>query len=138
MKSVVLNTVTRFLMPLFLVFSLFLLIRGHNEPGGGFIGGLVAAGALLLHALAFGNQAVVQALRLNTRTIFAIGLLLSLSSAFVSLFVGKEFMSGVWVHYNTFLGHIEFGTPLLFDIGVYFVVIGVVLTIVLTLMEEEE
>ena len=62
--TIILNTAARFLMPLQLMFSIFLLLRGHDEPGGGFIAGLVAAGAFTLYLFAFGVSATKEVLRM--------------------------------------------------------------------------
>ncbi len=71
--SLILSTATRYLLPLLLLFSLFLLLRGHNEPGGGFVGGLVAVAAFALYALAAGTQEARSLLRVDTRTLMAVG-----------------------------------------------------------------
>ena len=63
--SLILRTATRLLMPLLLLFSLFELLRGHNEPGGGFVGGLLAAGSLCLYLLAHGPEATRRVLRID-------------------------------------------------------------------------
>lgn len=137
MNSLILRTAARFLMTLLLLFSIFLLLRGHNEPGGGFVGGLVAASAFVLYALANNAAAARAALRIDTRTFIGAGLLLACASGAISLFEGKPYLTAVWWDIS-FLGisHIELSTPLLFDIGVYLVVLGVVLTMILALAEE--
>jgi len=136
--SIILCTATRYLMPLMLLFSVFLLLRGHNEPGGGFIAGLVAAGAFALYAIAFNVAEARRALKLDPRTFIGLGLLISASSGVLSLLGGAPFMTGQWGDfYVPLLGHIHLGTPLVFDVGVYSVVIGVTLTIILALGEEE-
>ena len=68
MNSLLLRTAARFLVTLLLLFSIFLLLRGHNEPGGGFVGGLVAAGAFALYGLASNVVEARRALRVDTRT----------------------------------------------------------------------
>jgi multicomponent Na+:H+ antiporter subunit B len=124
------------MLPLLLLFSLFLLIRGHNEPGGGFVGGLVAASSFALYALAFGVPATRTVLGIDPRTLIGVGLLVALVSAVVSLAVGRSLMTGLWVALPLpGLGEVHVGTPLLFDIGVYLVVMGVTLTIILVLAE---
>ena len=136
MPSVILSTATRILMPMLLLFSAFILFRGHNLPGGGFIGGLVAAATFILHSYAYGVQSTLTLLRISPRTLIGAGLLLALGSGCVSLFTGKPFMTGRWgeIHIGTEeIWHL--GTPIFFDLGVYLVVIGAVLTIILTLAE---
>jgi multicomponent Na+:H+ antiporter subunit B len=136
MNSLILSTATRYLLPLLLLFSVFLLLRGHNDPGGGFVGGLVAAAALALYGLTFGADEARQLLKIEPRSLIGIGLLLAVSSGLAApLFQGRPFMSGIWAATELpALG--KPGTPLLFDLGVYLVVIGVVLTILLALSED--
>ncbi len=137
MNSLILRTVTRFLTTLLLLFSIFLLLRGHNEPGGGFVGGLVAAGALILYALAFDEESTRAALRLDTRTLIGIGLALALAASVLPLLFGRPFLTGMWAELHLPGGReLELGSPLLFDLGVYVAVLGVALTIVLPLAEE--
>ncbi|MCU0411060.1 MAG: Na+/H+ antiporter subunit B [Bacteroidetes bacterium] len=136
MKSVILSTVVRLLLPLILLFSLFILLRGHNEPGGGFIGGLAAASGWVLYLFAFGSAEAKRALRLEPLHFIILGLTLALGSGLFSVAAGKSFMQGVWLDAMVpVLGKI--GTPVVFDVGVYFVVIGIVLKIVFALAEEE-
>jgi len=137
MNSLILCTATRFLLPLLLLFSFFLLIRGHNEPGGGFIAGLVAASAYALYGIAYGVEAARRALRIHPRTLIGIGLLTAVSSGLVSVLRGQPLMTGQWGRVSVpGLGEIAIGTPLMFDMGVYLAVIGVTLIIILTLGEE--
>ena len=136
MTSLILSTATRYLLPLLLLFSIFLLLRGHNEPGGGFVGGLVAAAAFALYAIAHGVTEARQTLRLLPRTLVGLGLLVAVGSGLVSLLLGQPFMTGLWdTRTVPVLG--KLGTPLLFDVGVYLVVIGITLLIIFTLAEEE-
>jgi len=134
MNSLILREATRLLVAVMLMFSVFMLLRGHNEPGGGFIGGLIAAIAFSLYALAAGPEAVRAALRADPRKLAMVGLGLSLLAGLMALLDAAPFLSGVW----TALGGVKIGTPLLFDIGVYFVVVGAVLTIVLALKQERD
>ncbi|MGR3176972.1 MAG: Na+/H+ antiporter subunit B [Candidatus Anammoxibacter sp.] len=137
MHSVILAIATRYLTPLILVFSIILLFRGHNNPGGGFIGGLLAASGFVLHTIAFEVSSARKKLIIDPRTLIGIGLLISLISALISLFMGKQFMTGNWwVAELPLLGKLHIGTPLFFDIGVYLVVVGVTLTIIFALSEE--
>jgi multicomponent Na+:H+ antiporter subunit B len=135
-NSFVLRTVSRLLVGLLLMFSIFLLLRGHNEPGGGFIGGLVAAAAFVLFGLADNETSARQALNFDTRTIIAAGLLLAGASALFPLLFGRPFLTGMWGELQLFGAAVELGTPIFFDLGVYFAVIGVALTIILAMAEE--
>ncbi len=134
MHSMILSTATRYLLPLLLMLSVFLLLRGHNEPGGGFVGGLVAGAALALYAMALGLRPARQVLGIDPRTLIYFGLLAAALSGLPALFGGLEFMTGLWsAQALPVIG--KLGTPLLFDVGVYLVVIGITLTIIFALME---
>jgi multicomponent Na+:H+ antiporter subunit B len=137
MNSLILRTAARFLLTLLLLFSIFLLLRGHNEPGGGFVGGLVAAGAFALYGFASNGAAARQALRVDTRTLIGVGLLIACASGVLALLAGKPYLTGLWwqVDLAGFV-HVELSTPLLFDIGVYLVVLGVTLMMIFALAEE--
>lgn len=137
MKSVELETTARVLQPLILFFSVFLLIRGHDEPGGGFAGGLTAAAAFTLHGLAYGNRSARRALALRSETIGALGLVLVTLTALAPLTWGEPLLTAAWIELHLgALGTVDLGTPLLFDLGIYLAVMGSALTIVLTLGEE--
>jgi multicomponent Na+:H+ antiporter subunit B len=139
MNSLILLTATRYLFPIFLLFSLLMLLRGHDEPGGGFIGGLLAAMAFCLLALAGGVQTARQMLRVEEHRLIAIGLMLSVLAGLVGLVEGRPFLSSAWVDADVpLIGHLKFGTPVLFDCGVYLVVVGVVLMMVFALAEQDE
>lgn len=137
MNSLILATATRAIVPLLLLFSVFLLLRGHNEPGGGFVGGLVAASTFALYAFSQGMKEARQALFVDPTLLIGLGLALAVGSAFVSVYAGLPFMTGLWRDDPIpILG--KLGTPFIFDVGVYFVVIGVVLTIIIPLAEDAE
>lgn len=135
MSSVILSTAVRYLLPLLLLFSVFTTLRGHNEPGGGFVGGLVAAAAFALYALAFGVAQARRVLGVDPRDLIGIGLLIAVASGLAALFTGQPFLTALWgAGTLPLLG--KPGTPVFFDIGVYLTVIGVALTMIFTLAEE--
>jgi multicomponent Na+:H+ antiporter subunit B len=134
MRSLILQTATRLLVPLMLLFSIFLLLRGHNAPGGGFVGGLVAAAAVALYAIAEGVVAARQLLRLDPRSLIAAGLGVAALSSVLPLLGGKVFFTGLWLAASG--NQPAVGTPLVFDVGVYLVVVGVTVTIIFSLAEE--
>ncbi len=138
MNSLILNAATRILVALMLLFSVFMLLRGHNEPGGGFIGGLVAAIGLALYAIGHGTQEARRALRADPRSITMVGLGVALLAAVLPIFTGDGFFTGQWLFIGG--GDGDKGLPissvLLFDIGVYLAVIGAVLTLVFALEDE--
>jgi multicomponent Na+:H+ antiporter subunit B len=136
MDSLILRSAARLLLPLLLLFSIFLLLRGHNEPGGGFSAGLVAAAAFALLTIATDVPTTRRTLRMSPRIFIGAGLLVATASGAVGLIGGGAFLTGLWAELPLPGGaKLAVGTPLLFDVGVYLVVIGVVLTIVLSLME---
>ena len=137
MNSIILSTATRFLLPLLLLFSVFLLLRGHNAPGGGFAGGLVVAGAWTLYAIAQGLDDARRLLGVEPRKLITAGLLVAIGSAMFGPLAGEPFMTGQWWELSLpILKEVHLGTPLLFDVGVYLVVIGVTITVLMTLIEE--
>ena len=135
MTSLILSTATTYLLPLLLLLSVYLLIHGHNLPGGGFVGGLVAAAAFGLYTIAHGVEEARKVLYVNPIVLIASGLSIALVSGVVSIFFRQPFLTGLWSDLKMpVLGKV--GTPLLFDAGVYLVVIGVTLMIVFSLAED--
>jgi len=134
--STMLAAAVRILLPLFLLFSVFLLLRGHNEPGGGFVGGLIAAAGFALFALANGWTAARNALAIEPRSVILLGLVLAAGSGLIALGEGASFMTGLWSPLGIpVIG--KAGTPLLFDLGVYLVVFGTVVMFLISLGEEQ-
>jgi multicomponent Na+:H+ antiporter subunit B len=137
MRSLILSAAARVVFPLLLLFSVFLLFRGHNEPGGGFVGGLVAATAYALLALTGGVEASRRFLPASPQLLVGTGLLTALTAGVIGLVAGRPFMTGLWGGMPLpVIG--KPGTPVLFDTGVYLTVLGVVLLILFTLQEEDE
>ena len=135
MKSLILQTASRYLLVLLVIFSVFILLRGHNEPGGGFVGGLLIAGAFALYGLAYEPKAARRLLRLDPRTIIGVGLVTAAGSGLAAVWHGQPFLTGQWLPYPIpFLG--KLGTVFFFDLGVYLVVLGTTLLILFTLEEE--
>ncbi|MBE0485025.1 Na+/H+ antiporter subunit B [Marinobacter sp.] len=138
-NTMILHTAALLIMPLQLMFSIFLLLRGHDEPGGGFIGGLVAAGAFVLYAFAFGAEATRRILRVGPRDLLGAGLLLGLASTLPALFSGQPMLTAHWWDLPLPGGdYLKLSTPLIFDIGVYLAVLGTITSFVIGLMEAEE
>lgn len=108
------------------IVAIYFLLRGHNEPGGGFIGGLASAMSILLYGVATGLAELEKKLKLDPIHLAAWGLLIALISAFAPVLVGAKFLE----HFQTYInlpiwGETYVGTPLAFDIGVMMVVIGI-------------
>ncbi len=136
--SLILRVTGHFLLPLLIMFSLFLLLRGHNEPGGGFIGGLVASAAIALHLFFTDVQSARRLIWVDPRDLLGWGLCIAIASGVLAMFSGLPFLSALWTEMTLpIFGMLKIGTPLLFDIGVYLVVIGTVLNILLSLAEAE-
>lgn len=134
--SLILQSATRYLLPLLLVFSVFLLLRGHDAPGGGFSGGLVASSAFVLFAVAHGTGIARQSLPAPPGVLMGLGLFLSGGSGALALLHGEPFLTAQWwTRPVPVLGDV--GTPLMFDAGVYLTVGGAVLLMIFSLMEEE-
>lgn len=137
MSSLILQTATRYLLPLLMLFSVFLLFVGHDKPGGGFVGGLMAAGGIILCALAFDTRTARCLLPVAPEHLLAGGLLTAAASGLWGLFSGKPFLTSVWFSISVAGSEpIKFGTPILFDVGVYLTVIGAILMMLLALAEE--
>ncbi|MEQ7800680.1 Na+/H+ antiporter subunit B [Pedobacter sp. ASV1-7] len=135
MRSTILQTASNYLLPILLLFSIFLLLRGHYYPGGGFVGGLVASIAFVLHSLAYGTDSTMKILRYKPLSLIPTGLIIATLSMFAPVFFGLPVMTGLWIEQPIpVIGMI--GSALFFDLGVYLVVIGVVLTILFTISLE--
>jgi multicomponent Na+:H+ antiporter subunit B len=135
MTSLILSTAITYLLPLLLLLSVYLLLHGHNSPGGGFVGGLVAAAAFGLYTIAHGVEKARRLFYLNPISLIGFGLLVTLISGFISIFIGYPFLTGLWSDLKMpALG--KLGTPLLFDTGVYLVVISVTLMIIFSVAED--
>lgn len=136
MNSLILKTATKFVLALMLLFSIFILFRGHNEPGGGFISGLITGSAFALYIMAHGPVKTRQLIRIDLHVLIGIGIGLALLSGLISAFVDKPFLTGLWISIT--IGHtkLKLGTPLLFDIGVYIVVVAIILMTIFALEEK--
>jgi len=135
-RSPVLRASAKYIAPAMIVFSIYLLLRGHNEPGGGFIGGLVAAmGAILVHLAR--TEMPLKLYRMTPGILMVLGLATAILSGLPSLLQGDAYLTSVWGGEFSLpaVGKIKVGTPLFFDVGVYLVVAGVVLMLYRTMEE---
>jgi monovalent cation:proton antiporter len=136
MSSLILTTVTRLVFFVVLLFSLYLLLRGHNNPGGGFIAGVMTALGILLQAIASDLRYVRRVFRVEPRLLAGIGLLTSLSTGLVPMLFGYPFLTSAFGHlYVPWFGDVELASAFFFDLGVYFVVVGGTLLMIMTLAE---
>jgi len=138
MNSAILKMAVKVLKPLFLAVSIWLLLRGHNYPGGGFIGGLIAGSALIFEPLAFDQGSGAGKRHTQPLPFLAMGIASIFISALIPILKKQSLLEGQWLKSApAFLpASVKVGTPLLFDIGVYFIVIGFIYLIFTTIMEE--
>jgi multicomponent Na+:H+ antiporter subunit B len=138
MQTVIFRTAAPYLASLMVLFSVFVLLRGHNEPGGGFIGGLIAASAFAIYGIACGVTPVRRAMYFHPMAVSGFGLFLSAVSGLVSLLNGVPFLTGLWTKLYLPGVTVDLSTVIFFDFGVYFVVVGAITSIALALEERDE
>jgi multicomponent K+:H+ antiporter subunit A len=125
---------TRFLLPLALLVAAHLFLRGHNAPGGGFIAGLVAAVALILQYMASGIAWAQKQWRQAFHPLIATGVLIASATGAVSLFLGRPFLTSAFGHVHLpVIGEFELASAMVFDLGVFLTVVGVILLILANL-----
>lgn len=139
MRSLLLQRISDGVLPITALFAVYLLLYGHNRPGGGFIAGLVTASALILQAITYGPRRVRENLAPVFRPVFGVGLTLALLAGLSGPFSGDPFLT----HYHTEVAlfgaaQLSLSTALLFDLGVYLVVVGATATAVSVFSEEPE
>lgn len=132
--SLIAQVSCRFIVPLLNALSLWILLRGHNMPGGGFVGGLVLASSMAFILFTYGEKQMFKFLILKPLSWIALGLLVALGSAFWALLRGEPFFTAYW---PTGLAQ-GLGTPVIFDLGVYWVVLGVFTQIFWALMKPDD
>ena len=137
MQSLILTTATRLLVALLLVFSVYALLRGHNLPGGGFIGGLIGATAFILYTIATSVEEAQAALRIDPANLAMAGLGVAALGGIGAAFAGQPFFTGQWLFlFRDGDSYVPLSTVLVFDIGVYMAVFGGILTLVFALEQE--
>ena len=121
----VLGILARLILPLALLVSVFIFLRGHNEPGGGFIAGLITSVALILLQVAYGQDWVQSRMGISLPKLAASGVLIAAATGLASLTLGYPFLTSTFVHINLpLVGEIELASAMLFDTGVYLTVVG--------------
>ncbi|MGY6644459.1 MAG: MnhB domain-containing protein [Salinarimonas sp.] len=138
MRSIILVASTRIFFIAMVVVSLWILLRGHNEPGGGFIGGLMGAAAFATLAFAAGVDDARKMLRIHPAVLMGVGLVLAAVSGLPGVVLNGSYLQHQWLELDLGLFDLKLGTTLVFDIGVYFVVIGGVLSFMFRLYEEDQ
>jgi multicomponent K+:H+ antiporter subunit A len=131
---ILLASISQSLLPLALLVSFYIFLRGHNLPGGGFIAGLVTAIAFILQYIAHGSNWIAERFTINYRKIIASGIAIALFTGIGSWFFDKPFLT-TWFDYFDipFIGEIELASALIFDLGVYMTVVGSTLMILASL-----
>ncbi|MGQ4617579.1 Na+/H+ antiporter subunit A [Nocardia sp. R7R-8] len=133
-RSMVLQITTRLVFPTIMVLSVYFFFSGHNAPGGGFAGGLTAGLALTLRYLAGGRYELGEALPVDAGHILGAGLTLAAGTAVSSLLLGAPPLSSAIIEVSVpVIGHVKVVTALLFDLGVYLIVVGLVLDVLRSL-----
>ncbi|EXI65990.1 MAG TPA: MnhB domain-containing protein [Candidatus Accumulibacter phosphatis] len=125
-RALLAEVLLRILHPVLLLASLWILLRGHNEPGGGFVGGLLAVAASAAMALTLTTAEARQRLPLPPPRLTALGVLIALLSGLPGVFAGQPFLTHLWVTVPLAVTELPLSTVMLFDLGVYLAVWGAV------------
>jgi multicomponent Na+:H+ antiporter subunit B len=133
-KSLIFERIASLLFPIIHAFAFFIFLRGHNSAGGGFVAGLISASAFIILALARDVESARRKLPISPLTLTGLGLFLAFAAVWLPGLSGREFMLGLW---GSALGQ-HWGTPQLFDLGVYTVVVGVTQLLIFELLETED
>ncbi|RKQ37571.1 Na(+)/H(+) antiporter subunit B [Oceanobacillus halophilus] len=137
-NNLILRTTTSLIAFLLLGFSIYLFFAGHNAPGGGFIGGLMTTGAILLLYMSYGINTVTKMLPINYIKLIPIGLLVAVATGAGSFLFEVPFLSHSFGYFHfPLFGEVELATAMLFDLGVYLTVVGVMMTIILTVADDQ-
>lgn len=138
--SSVLKTSVRLIMPLALLFACYMSLKGHNEPGGGFIAGLVASVAFCIYRMANGPQSLLNMLPVHPRMLIFVGLGMALSTFLVPLLCGLPFATSRvgLIHLPLVQEPFHYASAMIFDTGVLLVVVGVSVGMIMRLSEELE
>ncbi|WAA11829.1 Na(+)/H(+) antiporter subunit B [Fervidibacillus halotolerans] len=136
--DLILQTMSKVVFFIIILFSIHLFFEGHYRPGGGFVGGLMTSGAIILLLLAYDIKTVKKIIPFDFKWLIAVGLFISVVTAGGSLLFNVPFFTHVHDYFNIpLLGKTSLHTAALFDLGVFFVVVGVTLTIIQTIGESE-
>ena len=138
MNTLIFRTIAPVITVVMIAFSIFITLRGHNEPGGGFIGGLIAAAAIAIYGIAGGAEAARRALKIEPLAFAGFGIVLASLGGLLSAVWGVPFLTGLWGSLNLGDNEIALSTPMLFDIGIYFAVFGTIAAVALALEDSGE
>lgn len=136
MRSILLQTIARIILPPALLYAAYLLFRGHHLPGGGFVAGLMTAAAIILQYVANDRRSVEQIAPVRPEDLIALGLALAAATGLGAMVFSYPFLTSAFTHFEVpILGDFELPSALFFDLGVYFVVTGITLSILLAIEE---
>ncbi|OZU89310.1 Na(+)/H(+) antiporter subunit B [Virgibacillus indicus] len=136
-NNVILQAVTKIVVFIILTLAVYLFLSGHNNPGGGFIGGLVLATAFVLLFIVFDIETIQKALPFDFKKVAALGAFLAVATGFGSLLFDAPFLSQSFGYFDLpFFGKTELATVTIFEAGVALAVVGVVVTIILSISED--
>ncbi|MCM3540044.1 Na(+)/H(+) antiporter subunit B [Priestia endophytica] len=138
-NDLILKTATNVVSFIIITFSIYLFFTGHYTPGGGFIGGLMASGGLLLLLLAYDLKTIRSIIPFDFKKVIATGLLIAVATGVGGFFFDVPFLTHTYGYFDLpFFGeHTALATATLFDLGVYLVVVGITMTIIQTIGESE-
>ncbi len=136
-SDLILQTAAKVLVFIIMTFSIYILFAGHHNPGGGFIGGLITASALMLLYIAFDAETIQEIIPVDFKIIGAIGVLMALLTGISAVVVDSAFLTQVYKYVDLpLLGKTGIGTALVFDLGVYLAVVGTTMTIMRSISED--
>lgn len=138
-NDVILQSISRIVVFIILTLALYLFFSGHNNPGGGFIGGLVLASSFVLLLLAFDIETVKNGIPVDFKLVGALGVAIVLCTGIGVTLFGQPFLNQSFMHVELPLyGEVELATVTIFETGVALAVVGVVVTIILSISEDVE
>lgn len=136
-NDVILQSIAKIVVFIILTLAIYLFFAGHNGPGGGFIGGLVLASAFVLLCLAFDIETVKKGIPIDFKLVAALGAFIVVASGVGAALFGEAFLKQTFAHIEIpFFGEIELTTVMIFESGVALAVVGVVVTIILSISED--
>lgn len=137
-NDMMLQTFMKLIAVVVFTFSIYLFFAGHNAPGGGFVGGLMTASAILVLYLVFDLKSIRSTVTINYIQLIAAGLLFGSLTGLIAIVFGDPYLTQYFDYFNIpVFGEVELTTALLFDLGVYFVVVGGALTIITAIAEDD-
>lgn len=140
LDDLILKNVTKIVSFIILSFSIYIFFAGHNTPGGGFVGGLLSSASLVLMSLAYDLETMKKVLPIDFKKVTASGLLLAVGYGAGGMLFGQPFLTHTFGYYDLpFFGeNTELATATIFDLGVYLTVVGVTMTIILTIAGDDD